>query len=528
MRNFGILVFLGVILAFGVQGIVSNAIQDPIQVTLVTSSDFDRNLIDQMVFENPLEFTYFDISGPPGTSDLVTSEDLIDSDALWVMLSKGTSAPQVRESIPLSLLEQYMASGGQVLFWIPTITELPSEYPDFLGISTIISEFSHTGGGPGPSGYPLVSLKVTNSSLITNPFNFSQDETLSFEGYGSIIEFQSHMEEVVQIEQINVRGNETAVNTPAIAYSYEATGGSKWVIITTPLNPRTELRFLQLITSVCQSTISGLDGRIPASSATSQTSVTTLTTPPQTETNTSHDFLNFPFDLTALQTQIVVAFTAISLLAVTGAAVKAASLPPPIVGTKSLRDFLKRLFWYLLYPFIWIFSHVVYDPVIRRLKEDDVMANTTRQTIIQYLEEQGVAYLREIERVVGSGIFGLMWHLQVLEDFGHIRHTRIGKYLVYYLREYRSMDPSLLELSFLLKNENARNIITHIMDQPGTYQAEIARALELHHDSVRYHLHPMKEQGLIESFSDGRITRYFIIDQKRDQIASVIQNNVSN
>jgi len=527
-RNFGILVFLWVILIFGVQGTVSNAIQDPLQISLVTSSDFDRNLIDQMVFENSPEIAYFDISGPPGTSDLLTSEDLIDSDALWVMLSKGTSAPQVRESIPISILEQYVASGGQVLFWIPTITELPIEYQEFLGISNIISVFSHSGGGPGPSGYPLVSLKVTNSSLIPDPFYFSQDETLTFEGYGSIIELQSVMEEIVQIEQINVRGNETIVNTPAIAYSYEETGGSKWIVTTTPLNPRTETRFFQLITSVCQSTIASFGGSIPTITSTSQTPLTTLVTTSQSEPSALLDFLNFPFELTTLQTQIIVAFSAISLLAITGAAVKAASIPPPIVRTKSLRDFLKRLLWYLLYPFIWIFSHVVYDPVIRRLKEDDVMANTTRQTILHFIEEQGVAYLREIERAVGSGIFGLMWHLQVLEDFGHIRHTRIGNYLVYYLREYSSMDPSSLELSFLLKNENARDIITLIMDHPGTYQAEIARALGLHHDSVRYHLRPMKEQGLIESFSDGRITRYFIIDQKRDQISTILQNNVSN
>ena len=90
-QNFRIPIFLGIILVFGVQGTVSNAMQDPLQVALVTSSDFDRNLIDQMDFENPPEFTYFDISGPPGTSDLLTSEDLADSDALWVMLSKGTT-----------------------------------------------------------------------------------------------------------------------------------------------------------------------------------------------------------------------------------------------------------------------------------------------------------------------------------------------------------------------------------------------------------------------------------------------------
>ncbi len=111
-----------------------------------------------------------------------------------------------------------------------------------------------------------------------------------------------------------------------------------------------------------------------------------------------------------------------------------------------------------------------------------------------------------------------MWHLQVLEDFGYIRHTRIGKYLVYYLKEYGGLDTPHLELRVIFKNLNARNIIIYIMNYPGTYQSEIARALGLHHTSVKYHLIPMKEKELVESFSDGRLTRYFILEEKKSQL----------
>ena len=116
-----------------------------------------------------------------------------------------------------------------------------------------------------------------------------------------------------------------------------------------------------------------------------------------------------------------------------------------------------------------------------------------------------------------------MWHLQVLDDFGYVRHTRIGKYQVYYLKGYADLDPLSLELIVLFKNENARNIISYIINHPGTYQAEIARALGLHHDSVRYHLLQINEKELLKSITDGRITRYFILDEKKNVLDSILK-----
>jgi len=235
-----------------------------------------------------------------------------------------------------------------------------------------------------------------------------------------------------------------------------------------------------------------------------------------------------PFATQPIKTQssidVPVAAVAISGIVLVGAAAKAVSIPPPLPGMRSRKDFLKRLIWYLLYPFIWLFGHVIYPPVCRRLKKAEVTTNSTRQAILHLLRERGVAYLREIERTIDSGFFGLMWHLQVLEDFDYIRQMRIGKYRVYYLKGYGSSVPPSVELSFLFKNKNTRSIINYINDNPGTYQAEIARAVDLHHTTVRYYILQMKKQKLFESFSDGRRTRYFLLDEKRPQVNEILQN----
>jgi len=170
----------------------------------------------------------------------------------------------------------------------------------------------------------------------------------------------------------------------------------------------------------------------------------------------------------------------------------------------------------------WIFGHIVYDPVYRYLKKEAITTNKKRQAILQLLDERGVAHLREIERAINSGFFGVMWHLQVLEDFGHVRHRRIGNYLVYYRNDYRRVDTSTPELTFLFKNQNVRDIMIYIMNHPGTYQAEIARAIGLHHTAVRYYLQQLNEHELLESFSDGRKTQYFLLDGKGRQVNTIL------
>lgn len=259
----------------------------------------------------------------------------------------------------------------------------------------------------------------------------------------------------------------------------------------------------------------------PVNASQAITTITVAKTP-RPEVRSLQDLFDLPFEVSPAAAQFAMIVTIIVTLVSIIAAIKAMAIPPPRLGKRSIKDFLKRFFWYLLYPFTWVFSHVIYDPIIRRLTEEDVTANKARQTILQLLEERGVAHVREIERAVGSGFFGIMWHLQVLDDFGHIRHVRVGKYLVYYLKGDRDLNPPFLELAILFKNQIARAIIIYIKKHPGTYQAEIARALGLHHDSVRYHLLQMNERDLLDSHTEGRTTRYFLRDEKTELIDSIL------
>jgi len=225
---------------------------------------------------------------------------------------------------------------------------------------------------------------------------------------------------------------------------------------------------------------------------------------------------NMPISMT-----IALVLAAISALAILGATIKAASIPP-LRGKRSWKDFLQRIFWYLLYPFIWIFGHVVYGPTLRRLKREDVTANAKRQAILQLLENRGMAYLREMTRAVGIGIFGLKWHLQVLDDFGYVRHRKIGRHLVYFLKEFGASTPSMVEVGFLFKHKTTRAIVDYIRIHPRASQSKIAHAVGVSSPTVHRHALRMKTHELLESISEGGQIQYVLPDEKKGLVDSLL------
>lgn len=204
---------------------------------------------------------------------------------------------------------------------------------------------------------------------------------------------------------------------------------------------------------------------------------------------------------------------ALALGGLGGAVILARSVPPPTIGKITRKDFVERLLWYLFYPVIWIIGHIVYPPVIRRLKEEDILENEIRLGILDLLTDRGVAHFREIQRMVETSFSVLKWHLQVLEDFGYVRHTKVGRYTVYY-RTQDSLIVRSKEAAFLLKNENVRKIMNSIIRNQNVHQAELARLVTLHHDTIQYHVEKLIKVGLLCALSDGKFTRYYLTDEQ--------------
>lgn len=96
----------------------------------------------------------------------------------------------------------------------------------------------------------------------------------------------------------------------------------------------------------------------------------------------------------------------------------------------------------------------------RIIDHNDVFLNQTRTDIMEYLEKLTYygAHLREIKSVLGTGTGSLLWHLQILEEFGWITQIRVGRFTVFLPTEF--LDDFDLELKTMeLKLQSKHTLI---------------------------------------------------------------------
>ncbi|MHA1339225.1 MAG: winged helix-turn-helix transcriptional regulator [Promethearchaeota archaeon] len=102
----------------------------------------------------------------------------------------------------------------------------------------------------------------------------------------------------------------------------------------------------------------------------------------------------------------------------------------------------------------------------------------------------------------------LIYHLKKLSEEKLIETTKIDGKRIYFPINLRNFE---IERAYmLLKNENARNIFKYILNHDNAFQNEIARSLNLHHDTVYYHTQHLCDAGLIKKEKEGKFIRFHI------------------
>jgi DNA-binding transcriptional ArsR family regulator len=102
----------------------------------------------------------------------------------------------------------------------------------------------------------------------------------------------------------------------------------------------------------------------------------------------------------------------------------------------------------------------------------------------------------------------LIYHLSKLEEDGLITSEKIDGKRIYFPKNLRNKE---LERAFmLLKNENSEKIFAYVLNNDGVYQNELARVLNVHHDTIRYHADRLEDAELIETEKQGKLTKFHI------------------
>ena len=151
----------------------------------------------------------------------------------------------------------------------------------------------------------------------------------------------------------------------------------------------------------------------------------------------------------------------------------------------------------------------------------EVLENPVRQRIFAHLRARTGATLKQVTEDLALTTTNAIWHLRKLEDAGLVHSRRFNGYKVFYPAE-GGVHARRLSLSMTaLANGNAQEVFEYVLANPGTHQREIARALNVNHGTVRWHLKKLRGAELLAEERRGKTSTYVATDVGREALANV-------
>ncbi len=110
----------------------------------------------------------------------------------------------------------------------------------------------------------------------------------------------------------------------------------------------------------------------------------------------------------------------------------------------------------------------------------------------------------------------VIYHLKKLSEEKLLKTEKVDGKRIYYPTGLRNVE--IERIFMLLQNENARLIFQFIINNDKPFQNEIARELQVHHDTINYHTTHLIDAGLIEKEKEGKFTRFKIAELGQELI----------
>jgi predicted transcriptional regulator len=135
---------------------------------------------------------------------------------------------------------------------------------------------------------------------------------------------------------------------------------------------------------------------------------------------------------------------------------------------------------------------------IKYVTPENVLNTEVRMNLYNFIDEFPGSHLREIARELDLKPSNAAWHLRKLEQTNLVRSRLIGGKKVFYLVEGGIDARREAIAESILRNKNARNILSYLSQNPGKHLLEIANALDLNHHTVKWHIKKMYMAELID------------------------------
>jgi len=154
---------------------------------------------------------------------------------------------------------------------------------------------------------------------------------------------------------------------------------------------------------------------------------------------------------------------------------------------------------------------------LRQIDSKNVLEHPLRQALLQTVQQEPGAHLRELAARHKTAVTNTQWHLRKLEMANLVKTQKVQGKRVYYPVQggVASRDRAIQNAA--LRNPNAEGVRAYIAAKPGAEIGDIADALHLNPGTVRWHLRRLEEAGLLRLILDGERTMYYAMTANRPE-----------
>lgn len=157
------------------------------------------------------------------------------------------------------------------------------------------------------------------------------------------------------------------------------------------------------------------------------------------------------------------------------------------------------IFWLLLPS-----SAVLLGALFARLHRSALLQNVIRQRVFEHVRANPGRHYRAILQDLGLAMGALTYHLNTLERGGYITSRQDGIYRRFYVAGMKA------EVRFLLSDTQQR-IVLALQANEGISQSRLADSLGISRALVNYHVHVLRDAGMVRVESRGRETACYLV-----------------
>ncbi len=148
-------------------------------------------------------------------------------------------------------------------------------------------------------------------------------------------------------------------------------------------------------------------------------------------------------------------------------------------------------------------------------KENLLLLHPTRWSIYKIICENPGTYFYKLMSEISNysdkaSSATIIYHLKKLNEEKLLSTEKVDGKRIYFPTGLRNAE--IERIFMLLQNENARTIFQYIINNDRPFQNEIARELNVHHDTINYHTSHLEDAGLIKKEKEGKFTRFSIAE----------------